>query len=232
MTADDETKDGVARAIEAARGIFDNPRLPSEYEPQGVAEVDAAIAALADCFRAGGGTLNEIIENARAGAEVLSDDPLQALSEVIQNADDAGASRVRISILDRALLIVHDGRPLTLRDAHALAAPWLTTKQGDSVAVGRFGIGLMTLNTLAESFEMHSGDYHVRFGAPTLEAIPARIVAKDLAGPNDTLLYVTLPNSDRTSEDLLAWADRLDDAALLFLRSVRVVDLVTSHRVV
>ena len=131
------------------------------------------LSGLADRFRAGGGTLNEIIENARAAAEVLSDDPFQALSEIIQNADDAGATRVAGDPAD-ALVVTHDGRPLILRDVHALAAPWLTTKRDDPTAVGRFGIGLMTLNALADTFEMHSGDYHVRFGAPTLEVVVSR----------------------------------------------------------
>ena len=224
MARELEMNDGVARAIEAAHRVFENPRAPSPYEPQGAAEIDAAVTALAERFRAGGGTLNEIIENARAAAEVLSDDPFQALSEIIQNADDAGASRVRVTLVDESLVISHDGRLLTLRDAHALAAPWLTTKRDDSAAVGRFGIGLMTLNALADSFEMYSGEYHVRFGAPTLDVVPARPVPLDLADHGDTVLYVRLRDPDRASERLLEWAARWDDAALLFLGSVRVVD--------
>jgi hypothetical protein len=217
-----ETDEGIIRAVAAANAIYDLPRATPGYEPVGAEEIDAGIRTLAQRSKDGGGTLTEIIENARAAAEVLSDDPFQALSEIIQNADDAAATRVRIRLVDDDLLVVHDGRPLRLQDAHALAAPWLTTKREDATAVGRFGIGLMTLYALADHFEMHSGGYHVRFGTPTLDVVPA--LSDDLAIPAETVLVVPLREPADAQDRLLEWASRWDDTALLFLRSVGRVE--------
>ncbi|SHG74018.1 hypothetical protein SAMN05444351_3090 [Geodermatophilus nigrescens] len=165
----------------------------------------------------------DILRNARAAAGVLSDDRLQGLSEIIQNADDCGATKVAFYQIADALIAVHDGRPLTLRDVHALAAPWLTTKRDDATATGRFGIGLSTLHTLAETFQLHSGAYHLMLGDPTLRTVEGAPVPEGLAGTGDTAIYVPLKLGSLAAGELLRWCADWDDASLLFLDSVRQV---------
>ncbi len=218
---------GPARAADAARAIFHDPSATGLHEPAGPDECAAAVAALARCFSDAGGTVSNIVANARAAAQVLSGDRLQGLSEIVQNADDAGASQVRIVHADDALLAVHDGQPLTLRNVHALAAPWLTTKRDDAGATGRFGIGLLTLHALAEAFELHSADYHLRLGDPTLETIPAFADAA-LAGPDDTVVRVWLDPGGLGPDELMAWCEHWDDSSLLFLRNIRKVTFVAA----
>lgn len=162
------------RAAAAGRLIFDDPSATVSYEPRGAIECAAAVAALAERFAGAGGTVTQVVENARAAAQVLSGDRLQGLSEIVQNADDVGATRVRFYQTPHALLAIHNGKPLTLRNVHALAAPWLTTKHGESSATGRFGIGLLTLHAIAPAFELHSGGYHLRLGDPTIAALPGK----------------------------------------------------------
>ncbi len=181
------------------------------------------MAALADRFAAAGGTMADIVRNARAAAGVLSDDQLQGLSEIIQNADDCGATAVAFHQTADALIAVHDGRPLSLRDVHALAAPWLTTKRDNATATGRFGIGLSTLHTLSETFQLHSGAYHLVLGDPTLRAVAGSPVPLELAGTADTAIYVPLAPRTLRDGELLRWCANWDDASLLFLDSVRQV---------
>lgn len=216
---------GSAAAADAARAIFHDPHVGGLHEPTGAEECASAVAALASCFADAGGTVSNIVANARAAAQVLSGDRLQGLSEIVQNADDAGATRVRIFHVDDALLAVHDGQPLTLRNVHALAAPWLTTKREDAAATGRFGIGLLTLHALADAFELHSADYHLRLGDPTLETIPA-FCDGALAGPADTVVRVPLAPGALGPQELLAWCEQWDDSSLLFLRNIRKVTFV------
>ncbi|HEU0130113.1 MAG TPA: hypothetical protein VFQ85_03885 [Mycobacteriales bacterium] len=218
---------GPARAADAARAIFHDPSATGLHEPVGQDECAAAVAALASCFSGAGGTVSNIVANARAAAQVLSGDRLQGLSEIVQNADDAGASQVRIFHADDALLAVHDGQPLTLRNVHALAAPWLTTKRDDAGATGRFGIGLLTLHALADAFELHSADYHLRLGDPTLETIPAFLEAA-LAGPDDTVVRVPLNPGALGPDELMAWCEHWDDSSLLFLRNIRNITFVAA----
>lgn len=218
---------GVDRAVRAARALYDAPSADVQHEPIGPAECVAAVQALAGCFSGAGGTVSDMLVNARAGAQVLSGDRLQGLSEIVQNADDAGATRVEFIHGGDVLIAVHNGKPLTLRNVHALAAPWLTTKRSNASATGRFGIGLLTLHSLADVFDLHSGAYHLRLGDPTLDAIPAPPAHPSYTA-TDTVLRVPLHEGALTETDLLSWADGWDESALLFLRSVRRVTFTTT----
>jgi hypothetical protein len=79
-------------------------------------------------------------------AEDLNFEAFQGLVEVLQNADDLGATTVRFGLVAEGesprLLIVHDGSPVTCHHVLAMTLPYLTTKSGDADQKGRFGIGL------------------------------------------------------------------------------------------
>ena len=125
---------------------------------------------------------------------------------------------------------MHNGSPLTLRDVHALAAPWLTTKTDQAPSTGRFGIGLLTLHALAPAFEIHSEDYHLTLGEPTLAAISPVELPNGLATPHDTILRVPLAPDTLRDEELLRWCANWDDSSLLFLQSVRQVTFSAEGR--
>jgi hypothetical protein len=220
----------LAMALAAAQRIFDDPDSPIIYEPRGADECAAAVEALANCFASAGGTVRRILENSRAGAGVLSGDRLQGLSEIVQNADDAGATRVHFHQTSDAVIAVHDGAPLTLRNVHALAAPWLTTKGGESAATGRFGIGLVTLHSLSPTFEMQSGSYHLRLGDPTIESLPIAPRPALFAGPGDTVITVPVAAGTLVEDELYTWGESWDDTSLLFLSTVRKVSFTAGGR--
>lgn len=225
---DTDAMSGVERAEAAAHVLFDHPDEPTIHEPSGTAECRAAVRVLAGRFASGGGTLTAIVSNARSAAQLLSSDRLQGLSEIIQNADDAGASWVTFRQTPNSLIATHDGRPLKLRDVHALAAPWLTTKTHDAAATGRFGIGLLTLHSLAPSFELHNGDYHLKLGDPTVS--PVELSPGDEGQTPEegtTVLRVPLTDGLLDPSELMAWCSDWDDSSLLFLKSVRQVAFTT-----
>jgi len=224
--AEDLANEGVRRAKAAAQAVYLDPKAPVPYEPEGEQECAAAVAALAACFAGAGGTVEQMMSNARSGTKVLSGDRLQGLSEIIQNADDAGATYVHFMLQDGVLRAEHDGRPLRLKDVHALAAPWLTTKADDVAATGRFGVGLLTLHALARVFDMHNESYHLRLGDPTVSSIdPSEHATK--AGR--TTLVLTPDAEALTDADLMAWARQWNDEGLLFLRHVRKVKFSTDR---
>lgn len=212
---------GVARSVAAARQIFAQPDLDVLHEPQGRDECDATVTTLGECFAAAGGTVEQMIRNAREAAKLLSDDPLQGLAEIVQNANDVGATEVIFHRHKSELFVVHDGRPVILRDLHALAAPWLTSKRNDPRAAGRFGIGLSTLHSISDSFDLHCGDYHVRLGDPTIRGVDPADHSSIGARPADTVMRVPFANRSITPPDFFDWGRRWDDASLLFLDSVR-----------
>lgn len=92
--------DGLQRSIQSARSVFEDRASSYEHEPEGEDECRAAVEELARCFRSASGTLAKMVESSRAAASTMSEDRLQVLSEVVQNADDAGATHVDIELLN------------------------------------------------------------------------------------------------------------------------------------
>ncbi len=218
----------LSLATAAANAVFNNPNAEPEFEPDDVASARAAVKCLENLFASAPGTFTALLEGARGGAEMLSGDRLQGLSEIVQNADDAGATKVHFLLQPDALLIAHNGRPVRLRDVHALATPWITTKHHDSKAIGRFGIGLMTLHALSKTFDLHSGPYDVRFADPIVTAIEPLAVPPGFASADDTIFRVPIEADMLDSDTLSAWAEAWDDPALLFCKSVSRVTIHTS----
>ena len=110
------------------------------------------------------GIFKDILTGAEASAEQLNVEPFHGVVEVLQNADDARATRLDIALRKsagkRELLFVHDGDPLVLPDLVAMSLTFVSTKRGDALAKGRFGIGLKTLGALGEELTVHGGPYH------------------------------------------------------------------------
>ncbi|MCP2015918.1 hypothetical protein L1280_003101 [Deinococcus sp. HSC-46F16] len=89
-------------------------------------------------------------------------DELLIIKELLQNADDSGATRVVIGCSDGlpqaahpllrgpALFSVNDG-PFRPEDARAIITLGLSTKGGDASTVGKFGLGLKSAFYLAEA---------------------------------------------------------------------------------
>ncbi len=215
----------MALAATAAEAIFNHPGTEPKFDPDDVASARAAVERLESLFASAPGTFTALLEGARSGAEVLSGNRLQGLSEIIQNADDAGATEVRFLLQPDALLIAHNGRPVRLRDVHALATPWITTKRHNSKAIGRFGIGLMTLQALSDTLELHSGPYDVRFANLTVTAIEPFSIPDGFANAEDTIFRVPLVGNALDTSTLSAWAEEWDDSALLFCNGVNSVTI-------
>ena len=84
--------------------------------------------------------------------------------ELVQNADDAGARRLKLTVLEHgwpdaqnsllhgpALLVANDG-PFPDKDRNALHKAIGGSKEGDIAAIGTFGIGLKTVFHICEAF--------------------------------------------------------------------------------
>ena len=223
--AAESPKSAAGMPEQAAEMLFDDPSAKIGYEPANEAEARRAVEHFGRLFAQVPGAIRAALDGARAGAEMLSGDRLQGISEIIQNADDAGAVSVHFRLVDDALMVVHDGRPVQLSDVLALATPWLSNKADDINATGRFGIGLMTLRALSDVLEVHSGLYHVRLGDPSITAIDAGLPHGVVMGPGATILSIPLKPGLLDLSELDAWLGRWDDSALIFCRTVEQVTI-------
>ncbi len=164
--------------------------------------------------------------------EQLDVEPFHGVVEVLQNADDAGASQLRMAVRprgrSRALLFVHDGNPVRLNDVIAMGLAFVSTKREEAFSKGRFGIGLKTLRALGPSLRVYCGPYHASVsisGSEVTALEPAKPI-KGLFDPatGDTLLELELDEGFKTS-DLKSWLQGVDASLLLFLDSVRTLTL-------
>ena len=218
----------IMLAEDAAKRLFyaQNGGTAPTYEPTDLPEAEAAVRHLGELFDGLPGAVSEALGAARESGDLLSSDRFQGIAEIIQNADDVDASQVRLLLGPTGLWVGHDGSPVRLRHVLGLATPWLSTKGGEADTTGRFGIGLMTLRSLAKTFEIHCHPYHVQLGEPTLSPIDPPTPPPGFDEAGWTTLCVPLERGVVTPGELEEWLDRWDDAALLFLRSITKVTLL------
>jgi hypothetical protein len=223
----DTAEEASARAVAAVDALLQDPDGEPGFEPESPAAARAAIERLIARFASAEGWVKAVVRNARVGAQGLSGDRLQGLSEIVQNADDAGAGNVRIVLDEDALLVAHDGRPVTLGDVFALATPWVTTKRANASATGRFGIGLMTLQALSPTLEVYSGHYRIRLGDPTIAVLDDPYLPDGFARADETVLRVPLQPGVLNAAAIDEWFGHWDEAALLFCNNVTNITVLT-----
>ncbi|MCZ9353031.1 hypothetical protein NGM36_25230 [Streptomyces mutabilis] len=212
--------------ISAVGALLSDPRTDPGICVETVGQAARAVGLLEEGLRSGPGVFRLMAEGGQKGAETLSSDRLQVLSEMVQNADDMGASQVRFIWRPEELLIAHDGRGVRLADIPLLGLPWLSGKTDDAEATGRFGIGLATLRALATTWEVHCHPFHVRFADLSMQPVEALQVPERLVGPEWTVFRIPLAPGVLPASNLFAWFETWNDSSLLFLRNVREVEAV------
>lgn len=225
MAHDDEL---VARAIATVEYLFETDERGETgglFEPSDEVTAKAAITRLGELFAEVRGVPKSVMERSRNSGDVVSSDPLQGLAEVVQNADDVEATEIVLQLGRGELLVAHNGNRVQLPHVLALATPFLTTKGGQAALMGRFGIGLTTLRSLSETFEVHCEPYHVQFGDPFVSSIRARRLPTGLDQAGWTTFRIPLSKVAVGAEELSNWLGRWDDSAMLFLRTVSKIVL-------
>ena len=140
--------------------------------------------------------------------------------ELIQNAEDAGATELAFEMFGDRLELRHDGRPFTGADVRGVCGVGKSAKSGDLTAIGKFGIGFKSVYAYTRSPRVHSGDEH--FG---IENYVRPFAVEPPAVPSAGTLFVfpfdhdTVPAAVAASEIAAALA-ALQPRILLFLRSI------------
>lgn len=218
----------VDRRAELERAVALLLQAPGDepgFEPADTVEAAQAVGLLDAGLRAGPGALLASVARTQENGDSVSDDPLQVFSEMIQNADDAGASMVRLIIQPDALLVAHNGRRVCLGDVLRLGLPALTGKAFDPDAIGRFGVGLGTLRALSPTWEVHCHPFHVRFEGTTFGEAPLVELPTVVAGPEWTVFRVPLEEGALDEDEAVEWFESWDDSSLLFMRTLNNVSV-------
>jgi hypothetical protein len=149
-------------------------------------------------------------------------DPSHFIFELLQNAEDAGASWARFELEPTRIVFEHDGRPFDRDDIVGITGIGNTTKLNDGHKIGRFGIGFKSVYVVTERPEVHS----VIEGEPVAFAIEDLVVPR-LIGSNHTnkTTKIVLPlRVDRAELALTRARDGLAISgarSLLFLKNIK-----------
>ena len=195
-----------------------------------------------------------LLEEARQSPSLLSDlagleqyiaesYDSRSFVELLQNADDAGASRFAIQRSGEFLLVANDGRRFTRSDFESLCRSAASSKSRGT-SIGYRGIGFKSVVSFARTIHLVSGDLAVTFSRertakeiPQATRVPLVRIPHRLEDADRARFSTAL---DRLVDDGLATVfvfDRLlasgiekefaafDPTSLLFLRNVRHVEL-------
>jgi hypothetical protein len=95
--------------------------------------------------------------------------------ELIQNAEDAGASELAFELFSDRLELRHDGRPFTEADVRGVCGVGQSGKSADLTKIGKFGIGFKSVYAYTKNPRIYSGGEHFRIASFVRPAgVPAR----------------------------------------------------------
>jgi hypothetical protein len=154
--------------------------------------------------------------------------------ELIQNAEDAGATELTFDLFQDRLEVRHDGRPFTEADVRGICGVGQSAKSGDLTKIGKFGIGFKSVYAYTKTPRIHSSDEHFR-----IESYVRPFPLSPGDGNASETLFVfpfdhdELPASTAARE-ISSALDNIDVGTLLFLRCierVRIRGLETAQQV-
>ena len=153
----------------------------------------------------------------------LYSDRAHFIFELIQNAEDAGATELTFELFDDRLEVRHDGRPFTAADVRGICGVGQGTKAEDLTQIGKFGIGFKSVYAYTNTPRIYSSDEHFR-----IEKYVRPYFVEPLDEPAAGTLFVFPFDRAEVSatvavQEISAALSNLDVETLLFLRSIERV---------
>lgn len=143
--------------------------------------------------------------------------PRHVLSELLQNADDAGARRVSVDVSDHVFTLEHDGADFTESDFASLCRFGFSNKR-TLHTIGFRGIGFKSTFSLGECVEVVTPSLACRF---LKERFTLPLWIHDAAPTQRTVIRVRIQDEDRENElrkNLDEWS--FSTPSLLFFRNI------------
>lgn len=162
----------------------------------------------------------------------------RSLIELIQNADDANATKFYISIInDNAVLVANNGDYFTEDDVIALCRSGSSTKKRKSNTIGYRGIGFKSIVNYTNNVHVYSGEMKFTFSKeltrkdlPEIDNVPLVRIPHDFAGEkyineiHEAIEqgYTTVFIFETKLNSLVDEIDAFDESCLLFLRNLEL----------
>jgi hypothetical protein len=144
--------------------------------------------------------------------------------ELLQNAEDAGATQVTFTLKQDRLLCEHDGsRAFTEADVTAITGIHNSTKDKALDSIGKFGVGFKSVFVYTQSPTVRSGEFSFRI----VDMILPEPIAPDPSIGNRTRFEFPFDNLKKppgeAHAEIAAGLSDLDETTLLFLSSLQTI---------
>jgi len=144
--------------------------------------------------------------------------------ELLQNAEDAGATQVTFTLKQDCLVCEHDGRrAFTEADVTAITGIHNSTKDKILDRIGKFGVGFKSVFVYTQSPIVRSGEFSFRI----VEMILPEPIAPDPSIGNRTRFEFPFDNQKKPPNEafaeIAAGLNDLDETTLLFLSSLQAI---------
>ena len=142
----------------------------------------------------------------------------------MQNAEDAGASRILFTLFEDRLEVAHDGRPFNEDDVRGVCGVGEGKKAEDLTQIGKFGIGFKSVYAYTTKPKIYSGDESFRVE----HYVRPHAVEPRSAGNSWTTLFVfefdvSHLDPGTACEEIGKCLRNLSARTLLFLRKIKEI---------
>ena len=166
----------------------------------------------------------------RRMVEDLYPDTAHFIYELLQNAEDTGASRCEFDLSEDGLLFEHDGRPFVKEDIEAITDIGEGTKAENDDKIGRFGIGFKAVFAYTETPHIWSGAHSFRIQDMVL---PYAISDKPQGLGERTRFWFPFnsrkKHRDKACSEVESGLDEVSSSTLLFLSSIKDLQWRIGH---
>jgi len=163
-------------------------------------------------------------------SDELYPDQSHFLYELLQNAEDAGATNIHFELEANLLKVVHNGKRLfDEKDLNGITTIGRSQKRDDVNTIGKFGVGFKSVFAYTQAPEVRSGvvSFCIR------DLIVPNWIEPDLKiDPTETAFILKFDQPAKSPEqcfkEIAAGLDNLPASTILFLRNLREISWTVS----
>lgn len=163
--------------------------------------------------------------------EELYPDRAHFIYELLQNAEDTGATEVNFFLNDNALFFEHNGRSFDKEDVEGITNIGKGAKESQENKIGRFGVGFKAVFAYSETPRIWSPTFSFKIEQLVL---PVEIPPSENLG-NKTRFEFPFNNPQKSPEvafaEIAAGLEELTEVTLLFLRNIEAISWKISGRI-
>ncbi|CAA6820640.1 MAG: FIG00590988: hypothetical protein [uncultured Sulfurovum sp.] len=158
----------------------------------------------------------------------LYPDNAHFIYELLQNAEDAGATEVKFELLDNELKIIHNGRVFNNKDLKGITSIGQGTKANDVNKIGKFGVGFKAVFAYTSTPKIYSGEYSFKIS----DLVVPTVINTDLDEKQTIMIFPfnhkhTEKNKEKTKEqaysEIKEGLEKIQDNSLLFLSKIKTL---------